>query len=179
DVLEASVFKESEHQSVVVSFSELAHGRFQQGLDLVPGIRISSVQLRLHIGFLFPVLSPPTQGQSFGGCISGRAVKPGGNHGLGTERTSLTRQDDEDGLRNLLRQVRVANLTQRNGIDQIDVPRYEGGERLLGFASCILPHEVHVIDHHSIYTSTQTRQSNNYFFEPVECPRLDEPITDN
>ena len=49
---------------------------------------------------------------------------------------------------NLLRQVRVANLAQRDGINQIDMPRYKGGKSLLGSAPCILPHEVHVIGHH-------------------------------
>jgi hypothetical protein len=32
--------------------------------------------------------------------------------------------------------------------------RNEAGKRLLGFGARVLPHKVHVIDHHSIYTST-------------------------
>src|ERR1700722_4601209 len=163
DFFEASAFKESKHQGVLFTLPELSHGRLQQGLHIAPKVRLIFVQLRSHIGFLFAVLSAAAQGQSFGGRVSRGPVKPAGNRGLGSERTCLTRQNDEDRLGNLLRQVRVPNLAQGNRIDQIDMPRYQRGKSLLSFAPCILPHEVHVIDHHSIYTSTQTRKSNNTF----------------
>src|SRR5581483_11425833 len=113
------------------------------------------------MGFLFAVLTASAQGQSFGGGISRGAVKPAGNDRPGTQRTGFARQNNENRLRNLLRQMRVTNLAQRHGIDQVDMPRHQGGERLFGFESCILPHEVQVIDHHSIYTSPPAQKSNS------------------
>src|SRR5213593_1125658 len=64
--------------------------------------------------------------------------------------------------------MRVANLAERNGIDQIDMPRHQGGKRLLGFASCILLHELHVIDRHSPI-NPRRREKVTVFPEDNEC----------
>ena len=49
------------------------------------------------------------------------------------ERTGLAREVGENGLRHVLRQMRVAaDLPERGGIDEIDVPPDEFGEGVLG-----------------------------------------------
>ena len=58
----------------------------------------------------------------------------------------------------LFRQMGVTDLAQGNRINKVDVPRYQGGKRLLGATSGIFPHQRHVIGNHSIqyiYTGRQ------------------------
>ena len=49
------------------------------------------------------------------------------------------REDEEDGLRNLLCLVRITDLPQRDGINEIDVPRGQFSERFFGIVFGVLP----------------------------------------
>jgi hypothetical protein len=94
------------------------------------------------------VLPPPLNGQRIGACVSRRAAEPAGQNGLQAERVRLARQNDEDRLRDVPGQMRVAHLPQRHRINEIDVARNERGERLLGIALGIFPQQGQVVIQH-------------------------------
>jgi len=64
--------------------------------------------------------------------------QPTAQDGLPREAIGFARQDDENRLRAVLRQMRVAHLPQRGGIDERKVPFDERGEGRLGTACVFL-----------------------------------------
>jgi hypothetical protein len=57
-------------------------------------------------------------------------------------------------LGDFFRQMRIAHLTKGDGINQIDVPRYQSGKRLLGITLGVFPQQRQVIDDHLACIST-------------------------
>ena len=57
----------------------------------------------------------------------------------------FARQNDEDRLRDFLGMVRVARLPERHGINQVDMPRHQGGESFPGIVPGILAQQHAVI----------------------------------
>ena len=57
----------------------------------------------------------------------------------------FARQNDENGLRDFLGMMRIADLPQRDRIDQIDVPRHQRGKRFVGIIFRISPQQRAVV----------------------------------
>ena len=55
------------------------------------------------------------------------------------------REKDENGLRNFLRVMRVADLPERNAINQVNVPRNQCGESFLGIITGVLAQQRAVV----------------------------------
>ena len=62
-----------------------------------------------------------------------------------TQLRRLFCQNDKDSLRNFLCVMRVADVPQCDGINQVDVPRHQLGERFIGMIFRILPQQHAVI----------------------------------
>ena len=60
-------------------------------------------------------------------------VKPAGQNRLATKRPGPARENDEHRLRDFLCVMRVGRVTQRNGVNQVDVPVYYLREHLVRF----------------------------------------------
>jgi hypothetical protein len=58
---------------------------------------------------------------------------------------------------------RVSRLPQRRRINQIDVPRHQRLERLLGLACGEFPHQRHVVIHHPLNKWTPTGKGDKLF----------------
>ena len=67
----------------------------------------------------------------------------------------LFRQNDEDRLRDFLCVLRMAGLTQGDGVNQIDVARHQFGKRLIGMIFSILPQQRAVI--HGFHSGISVR----------------------
>jgi hypothetical protein len=66
--------------------------------------------------------------------------------------------------------MRVANLAQRNGMNQIDMPQYQRGKRFLGTAQGIFPQQHYVVGRHLTHTFTLPPKRDSLFsmFQPLE-----------
>ena len=137
----------------MIFLTELFHHAVEQRRDLIPSFRrFSFVQNGLHECLLFAVLPPHLNFQRIGARVTRRAAQPAGQNGFVAKRVCLARENDEHRLCDFLRQMRVAHLPQRHGIDEIDVAHNECGERLLGIAPGIfLQQRDVVIGHFQIY----------------------------
>ena len=71
----------------------------------------------------------------------------------------LFRQNDEDRLGDFLGMMRIADLPQRDGINQIDVPRHQRGKGLVGMIFRILPQQRAVI--RGLHSSISVRHQAN------------------
>jgi len=60
------------------------------------------------------------------------AEQPTGQGFVVAQGAGFFRENDEDGLRDLFRVMRIAGLPERNGIDEVHVARHQGGEGLAG-----------------------------------------------
>src|SRR5204862_6037772 len=74
-----------------------------------------------------------------------------GENGLRPERPGFARKDGEYGLRDLFRQMRVADLPHRHRVDEAEVSLDERGKGRFGPAGGELAHQRHVIAHHHLY----------------------------
>ena len=88
---------------------------------------------------------------------------------FGAERPRLARQNDEHRLRDFLGQIRIADLPQRHGINQIDVARHERGERLLGIARAYSRSKVRSSFMVSFIHLRRREKVTDYFW-PFEVP---------
>jgi hypothetical protein len=75
-------------------------------------------------------LSDRAKSQRVGGAIPGRAVQPRRQDRPVAQRGGLAPKDEEDRLRNVIRQVRIAHLPQRRGVDHVQVTGDELVERV-------------------------------------------------
>ena len=66
-----------------------------------------------------------------GGEILGGAMKPASQHISSGQIPGIPGQNHEDGLRDILRRVLIANHASRGGIDEIDVSPLQLGKRRL------------------------------------------------
>ncbi|MGO8766386.1 MAG: hypothetical protein ACLQSR_14765 [Limisphaerales bacterium] len=58
------------------------------------------------------------------------------------------RQNDENRLRDFLRQMQVMHLPPSDGINEIDMPRHQRGKRFLRILARVIAHQFHVIGDH-------------------------------
>ncbi len=78
----------------------------------------------------------------------------------------LAREDDEDGLRDFFRRVRIANVPQRGGINEVNVPHGERGKRGLGIFHGVLPQQLDVVrSGHSLINVRRGGFGTDYFQE--------------
>ncbi|HEX5398918.1 MAG TPA: hypothetical protein VFY06_07710 [Verrucomicrobiae bacterium] len=81
-----------------------------------------------------------------------------------TQPLRLSGQNDEDRLGDFLGLMRVAHVPQRDGIDQVDMPRHQFAERLVGMAPDELAQQRAVI--HGLHLRISVRRAgkgDNYF----------------
>ena len=99
----------------------------------------STILHRFAHKFFLPVAPAVFRSRDFRGGKMRAGVKPAGQRFAARERTGLAREVGEDGLRHILRQMRVAvDLPQRGGIDEIDVPADQFGEGVFGMGSGVI-----------------------------------------
>ena len=55
------------------------------------------------------------------------------------------RENDEDRLRHVLSILRIADISQGDGIDQADVPLHQPGKSLFRMMTGVFPQQVHVV----------------------------------
>jgi len=122
--------------------------------------------LGLHVCFLLALLPPSLGGEKVGGDVPCGPTEPAREDDVRTEAGRLSRQDDEDGLGDLFREVRVAGLAETDRVNQVDMPRDEGFKRLLGLPLGVLPHPLHVVIHHLAYPSTPLPKRDRFPFSP-------------
>jgi hypothetical protein len=90
------------------------------------------------------------EAHNFGGGEACTGIKPAGEGGTARERGRFAGQIAENGLRDILSQVRVAvHLPERGGINKVDVPPNEFGESIFGAAAGKPPQQFR-IGHHRI-----------------------------
>ena len=109
------------------------------------------------------MLPPPLNGQRIGARVSRRAAKPAGQNGLVAERVRLARENDEDRLRDFFREMRIAHLPQRDGINEIHMTRHERGKGGFGIIAGKIAQQSQVVIHHFTDTFTLARKSNRLF----------------
>ena len=129
--MQIPAFIEPEHDGAAVFFIERRHSRVQHRSNSPPDALTRSVQNRLHIGLLFTAMTPGfasykiTRGQTSG------MKQPTGKRLLMAQWQRLFRQNNEDRLRDFLSLMRIADLPQGDGINQIDVPRHQCCKRFI------------------------------------------------
>jgi hypothetical protein len=104
------------------------------------------------------------ESKSFSGNVARRAIQPGGEDGVGIQRPGFVRQDDEDGLGDILRQMRVSHLPQCGGMNERKMSQDQRRKRRFGLAGSILLHQGHVIIPHFLRIMTADRQKRTIYF---------------
>ena len=72
------------------------------------------------------------------------AVEPAGQHNVTGQRFGFAGKVGKDALRNVAREVRLDDLTQSGGIDQVRVPADELTERRLGAIAGVFTQKLRV-----------------------------------
>ena len=99
----------------------------------------------LHVGLLFVCPAAGLCAQQPDGGEARGFIEPAGEHGAGAQAGGFAGENDEDGLRHVLRIARVAGETERHGIDEVDVAPHQLGKGRLGIVAGEFPHQVHVV----------------------------------
>jgi hypothetical protein len=99
-------------------------------------------------------------------------IQPAGQHGARRQFARLARQNDEDRLRDFLGVMRIAGETQRGGIDEVHIPRDEGGKGGLGFGAGEFGEQFVVVQFRHLPNDVREPQNwTNYFaFSTTSIP---------
>ena len=91
-------------------------------------------------------------------------MEPRGQDRVRAQAGGFAGEDEKDGLRYLPGLNRIANLPERNRIDQADMPADQRLKGRFGIPGGVLPHQVHVIriGHLPIYY--RPRRIRTFFF---------------
>ena len=93
--------------------AQTVHGRFQQRGNVLPNGGFGCVRGGLHKGLLLAEGAAALHFQGVGGQVAGGPVEPAGQDGIGFEAGGLAGQQNENGLGDLFRQLRLADAAQR------------------------------------------------------------------
>ncbi len=92
----------------------------------------------IHLsGNLFAQLAPGFAADNIDGLAPRDLIEPGSEDGVGRKPVRVAGKIDEDGLRDLLGQLRGANLAKRCGMNEIKVAPDDFGEGLFGLVPCV------------------------------------------
>ena len=109
-----------------------------------------------EMGLVFARVAASFGAANFRGEVLRGGVEPADEHGMVRDGGGVARQRGEDGLRDILRVVRVASdLPQRRRVDKAKVALHQCGKRRFGMAGGKLPHQRHVIAHHHLYMAAE------------------------
>ena len=90
-------------------------------------------------------MTPHFAARKIGGRQARHLKQPTGKSFGMTQLRRLFCQNNKDRLRDFLGVMRIADVPQRDGIHQVDVPRHQRGERLVRMVFRIVPQQHAVI----------------------------------
>jgi len=109
------------------------------------------------------------------GNVACRAVQPAGKDCIVIERRSLPGEDDEHGLRDFLRELRITHPSQCRRVNEIGMARNQRSESAFGLVGNVLPDQIHVVDCHFNYSCTSEGEKvteNNLFLSDTNRFRI-------
>ena len=114
---------------LAILLAQARHGGIQQRSDLPPDIVPGFIQNSLHVRLLFAAVTPGFASHKIAGGQPGGLKQPTGKRFVMAQLDRLSCEQDKDRLRNFLRLMRIADVPQCHGINQIDVPSHQRGKR--------------------------------------------------
>ena len=145
DLAQIAALIEPQNDGAAVLLPQGFHGGIHHRGDLGPDVFAGFIQKRLHVGLLFPALPPDLASHKIAGRQPRRLKEPTGKRRVVAQAQRLLGQDNEDRLRDFLRLMRVADLPQGHRIHQVNMPRHQLGERLVGTVRGVLAQQRAVI----------------------------------
>lgn len=145
DFAQGLAFVKAEEDGATVLAGQRGNGGIEQGPDLLPGAVVGFIQEGLHISFLFVSMPAEAAADKIIGGETGGLKQPTGQGFIVPQGAGLSSQDDEDGLRDFLGLVGVADLAKGDGINEADVALDERGKGFIGMIFRILPQQRAVV----------------------------------
>ena len=131
DGAEIALFEKPEKNGNAIVVIKMGNGFVEDRCDLLP---VAVVVQRTHLqGLLFAVLTAPFAAHGLCRHMIGALVQPSSDHRLAGKFPASSSEADEDRLRHVLGQLRVATDQPKRGrIDKVDVARDQFTERRFG-----------------------------------------------
>lgn len=127
------LLKIAQQEGVAVGFIQFAEGGIEVGSEFFPRrFGFGGEQFVHGGGLLFTAAAANFGADGVGGEVLGGAMEPAGEDGTMREPCGVLGEGHKDALGDVLGQMCIADHAQGRGIDQVDVPPHQFGERGFG-----------------------------------------------